>query len=340
MNYRKLILFSFIGIAFFFWFSLKQKKNEISRQKINKEKLPSVSNDQQPESKDQKLAIQTKAEIADPDGLSKCYRKIWHELKVEECDVQCFANYVDNHDPDLAKLINERWTDKSVSERKAYSQLGLFLRSLQNAGMKFEPLAPEKTDLDMALAQISQLSSDDPGNGYPLLFTSLLYKLKGRDEEAGHYLRAASEAPRFDSYIGKIGLRLRMAASDDPKMHLKAITLYSQLPFPDYRKLEELVGVDDNALGIVLQKMTSKGQEVGGKGFSLNWEPLEHQTAIFILRKFSPNEAEKIPSYRDIIERDNSLGTGYHWQFDEKSCKKEDFIEELQREKLFLQTLN
>jgi len=194
--------------------------------------------------------------------------------------------------------------------------------------------------MDMALAQISQVSSDDPGNGFPLLFTALIYKLRGREKEAAHYLKAASEAPRFDSYVNQLSKRFRMAAADDPRMGLKALTLYSKFPIPDYRRLEDLIGVNDQAFATILNRMTTKATETGGKGFSLNWEPIEHQTAIFLLKKIAPNEAEKIPNYREILDRDQGLGTGSHWQFDESKCNKEEFAEELQREKIFLQGLD
>lgn len=341
MNSRKLYILIFLGLVAFIWFQLKHKKTEIA--KINSTQIEKLSS---PIDQIQKINHQKSKKVtgsqqkADLDTYTVCAKKLWNTFKVEECDDQCFSNYVENHDEDLAKFISEKWTDQSVSGRRAYSQLGLFLRALQNGGMKFDPLPPEKVDMDMALAQISQVASDDPGNGYPLLFTSLLYKMRGKEDEAAHYLRAASEAPRFDSYIGKIGKRLRLATADDPQKSLKAVELYSQLPFPDYRKLEDLIGLDDKAFGTVLQRLTAKGMEVGGKGFSLNWEPLEHQTAIFILRKFSPNEAEKIPSYRDLIEKDQTMGAGSHWQYNYETCKVEEFAEELQLEKDFLQTLN
>jgi hypothetical protein len=342
MNSRKLFIFIFLCLGAFIWFQLKQKKNEHVEKKTGFKKALPAPAKQTPRSNAQEVGsvATNKEEVTDPHNFTKCYKTLWNKFKVDECDSKCFANYLENHDEDLAKLISEKWTDESVSGRRAYSQLGLFFRALQNAGMKLDPLPPEKVDMDMALAQISQLGSDDPGNGYPLLFTALLYKIRGREEDAVQYLRAASEAPRFDSYIGKISMRLRMAAADNPRMGLKALETYSQLPFPDYRKLEDLIGLDDKAFGTILQRMTSKGVEVGGKGFSLNWEPLEHQTAIYVLRKFSPNEAEKIPSYHELLEKDQSLGVGSHWQFNEETCNEEDFIEELQREKLFLQTLN
>lgn len=340
MNYRKVFIFIFIAIAAFTWFSLKQKRSESSKNKTDQVSNPAVSVDQPSVIKVQKPTSPGQ-EVVDPNGFNKCYSGLWREFKVDECNNECFKNYMENFDPDLAKLIDEKWTDKSFTNRRAYSQYGLLLRSLQNAGLNTEPLPEEKTDMDLALAQISQLASDDPGNGYPLLFSALLFNKRGRTQEATQYLKAASEAPQFNSYLGNLKKRLLLATADDPRMYLKAIQLFSQMPIPDYRELEKLIGINDEALQIVLQRMTSKAVEVGGKGFELNWNPLEHQISILVLKKIAPNEAERIPNYREILDRtENPLGDESHWKFNEEKCSKEEFIEELQREKLFLQTLN
>lgn len=328
-----------MGVAAFIWFSLKQKRSESSHHKTEEGKLPTLSGDKDSANEQEPLPPKTKTEVEQ--DFSKCYSDLWREFKVDECDTKCFADYMENHDPDLAKLIQEEWTNEEVSGRRAYSQYGLLLRSLQNAGLKVETIPTEKIDMDMALAQISQLSSDDPGNAYPLLFAALLFNKRGRTQEAAQYLKAAAEAPKFNSYLGNLKKRLLLATADDPRMHLKAIKLNSKMPIPEYRKFEELVGVNDEAFGIILQRMASKAVDIGGKGFSLSWDPLEHQIAIVVLKKFSPNEAERIPSYREILERTESpFDESSHWKFDEEKCSKEEFKEELQREKLFLQTLN
>lgn len=321
MNRHRIFLLICTVAAAFIWFSSKNPVKE----------KPSPAPKNHP-SKAWALEPAAPATRADnTEAFSRCYTNLWREFKVDACDDDCFAEYVADHDPDLAKLIREEWTDEAATGRRVYSQYGLLLQSLRSA----------KKDTVSGLPQISQLSHEDPGNGYPLLFTALVSQLEGRSEAAAQYLKAAAEAPRFESYTGSLKRRLLLATADEPRMHMKAIQLYSLMPIPDYKELENLIGVNDEAFAVVLLRLTSRAVEVGGKGFELNWNPLEHESSISVLKKILPNEAERIPGYREILERTESPFRGEsHWTFDEEKCSKEEFVEELQKEKLFLQTLN
>ncbi len=187
-----------------------------------------------------------------------------------------------------------------------------------------------ETDFSRSIAILRNLSEGEPENSYYLFFEALMLEQSGKKEEATEVLRRAVELPTYRSPFTEIHHRLLMATANDIKAYFKGVELYSSLPFPSYKKLENLSKLDEEAFVAMGKKMMEPALAHQGKYFELTWNPIEYAMGKHLIGKVSPGEADKYPRYNELPEFDPGDYTG--WGVGERGCHEEDLKEEIKKQ--------
>ncbi len=325
---RSFFAVAFIVIAMIVWSFMRttssnqMKKAEVTIAHDTETKPQTIKTDP-------KTSVETDTEKYDESAWYDCNEKLSKHFGADKCDMKCLATAVKAKDRDLAAFIEEDWLSPTPEGKNPQSQYGKFFQAMYLGNFNSNEPGLKIKDLRRSEKLLRELSLKDPNNAFPDLFLAMILQRQGKTEEAKKILREAMPK-KYHSYLGDINRKLFLNAGTDIALRMKAGEIFGALPFPDYKTLETLAEVDEDAFINLNKKILKRSLVDNGRGFDMTWVALEHQFALKYLKALSPTDAALYPDYKEILE--NSGERIENWEVLEKGCHPSDMLEDAREE--------
>jgi tetratricopeptide (TPR) repeat protein len=253
-----------------------------------------------------------------------CYTTLLKLSGAVECNEDCFREkLIKKKELELVQVLEESW-----GRSKPKSNFGRFNEAVDLAGIGH---VNGPHDLLKAEKLLEDLIADDPSNSYPKYFLAVILARNDKMQKAKKFLIEAKKQSEYQPYVLDISLKMRLATLDDPSTFLLGSGVWSSLPLPSMRSLEELHDVYPDALLDLGRKMIAKTIEVQGRFVNYLWSPVEHQIGLSLINKVAPDEAQKSLSYEQWMNLSKDDSADFIHMDDEKNCDIETFKENLQK---------
>lgn len=333
MHKRFLILIIAGLIAFMFWHDDVEKylgPNEKLKDFLSQQSDDVNAWNIDPSKEDKSLATQaqpqettkSKAELDELETPKQCYSKV---------DAQVASNhsYIDYNRENLNQVVGEWFYERNpreIDSNPSGSKQDKFFRALAKANL-LGGITVEQNDSE-ALALLKEVAKEDPQNSAPLIYASIIQHRRGNKTASEKLLALAEKTSRYDNYF-KDFTRALYARVEEPADLIKAINVYSTLPFPETLAIGKAIQHSEN----LNKQMASEALKHESNPYELNWSLLDYVVARSNLKKMG--KAADFPDWRELSKKTTESSDEFLKKL-LKNCDLDDLKSEVQKVKSIL----